>query len=99
MRWFILIGDSRHIKILKISQAHLLPGMSLYKWGIIILNKYCIRNLDTLSDKSLDQILQDIENAKNIQNESDLYVLREAHPHGMVLHAGNDTRLLPGLPG
>ena len=89
---------SRYTKILKISQAHLAPGMSLNKWKSI-LNKYQIKNLDSVPDNVLNQTLQEIEHAQDIQDKGDLYVLREAFPHGMVMYAGNDTRLLPGLPG
>lgn len=92
---------SRHVKILTISQGHLAPGMNLIKWRNI-LAKYQVRDLKKLSNPTLDQIIIDIEQeshheTQDIQDESNLYVLQPTLQNGMVVPAGPDTRLLPGL--
>jgi hypothetical protein len=53
---------NRHTKILKISQAHLAPNMSLVKW-CEILYRYPILGgrLDSLTDSDLDRITADIK--------------------------------------
>ena len=62
----------RYIKILKISQAHLAPNMSLIRWREI-LGRYPTLNgrLDSLTDNDLDRIIAEIKQIVLFGNGSD----------------------------
>jgi hypothetical protein len=51
---------TRWLKILKISQAHLAPGMNLQRWQEIIARHQVGNDWETVGDQVIDEIITEI---------------------------------------
>ena len=51
---------TRWLKILKISQAHLAPGMNLQRWRAILDSHQVGQSWDPVSDDTIDHIIAEI---------------------------------------